>query len=255
MGIGSIVKGAAKYFAKNAPYFLTSAGVVGAGATVIIGAKKIPEAKIEIENLKASNPEATIKDLAKVAYKPLVPVIFMGGASVACIVGANCVQAKRLTAVSAAYKMTRKSLDNLNETLDKIPGKPKEKVKDFLAEKMVKDNPPKDSEVIQVSDIPEADKTLCLDAITGRYFESSAERIRQRWNELMSELMDCNDISYNDYCWAQEIAPVEIGGELIWSLDTTGVPELSFSSALTDDDKPVLVIHTTLPVSRRVYCK
>ena len=256
MSIVTIAKTASKVLVRNAPHILTSCGIVGGVGTVILGAKKIPEAKIEIEKKKAElGDECKTIDKVKAAAKPMAPVICLGGTSLGCVLGANVVSSKRLGSVTKAYKLTSKSLEEWKASaIESVGARGKEKLMDSISEKLIKDNPPKEDEIVRVDGIPEADKNLCLDAISGRYFESSAEKIRQAFNYIASDVIECDTVTLNDYYYHLELPPIELGQDLEWSLTSTGVPSTYFSSALKDDDRPCLVCHIDpMPVSKHTY--
>ena len=108
-------KMAKKVVQKKSPEILTGLGIAGMITTVVLAVKATPKAldlideEIDNQNRKLSQEEPQINKLkpvetVKVAWKPYIPAVLLGGASVACLIGANTVSARRHAALYSAYE-------------------------------------------------------------------------------------------------------------------------------------------------------
>ena len=80
-----------------------------------------------------------------------------------------------------------------------------------------------------------------MDGFSGRYFTSTMERIRKAQNDLNYKLLNEVYASLNDLYEYLDLAPIGAGDELGWT--TNHQLDLSFSSTLTEDGHPCLVIN------------
>ena len=83
--------------------------------------------------------------------------------------------------------------------------------------------------------------TLCYDVISGRYFKSDIEKIRQAVNNVNYRMKYEDYIAVNDFYEEIGLGPIQIGNELGWHIDD-GYLDVCFSSKLTGDGTPCLVL-------------
>ncbi len=84
---------------KNSPAILTGLGIAGGITTTVLAVKATPKALKLIEEAekeknkarKADEPniKLTTPEVIKAVWKPFLPVVAMGGASIACVIGTN----------------------------------------------------------------------------------------------------------------------------------------------------------------------
>lgn len=225
---------------KHSPEILTGIGIAGMITTTVMAVRATPKALILIEERKeeigAEKLEAM--DMVKTTWACYIPAAITGTLSVACLIGASSVNARRNAALATAYTLSESALkDYQGKVIEMFGEKKNEAVKDAVAKDKVEKNPVVTREVI----ITEKGNTLCYDAISGRYFKSDIEKIKKAECELNRQMLDDMYVSLNDFYYEIGLDSVKLGDELGWNVDS-GYIDLSFSSQLASDETPCLVI-------------
>lgn len=225
---------------KHSPEILTGIGIAGMITTTVMAVRATPKALILIEERKeeigAEKLEAM--DMVKTTWACYIPAAITGTLSVACLIGASSVNARRNAALATAYALSESALkDYQGKVIEMFGEKKNEAVKDAVAKDKVEKNPVVTREVI----ITEKGNTLCYDAISGRYFKSDIEKIKKAECELNRQMLDDMYVSLNDFYYEIGLDSVKLGDELGWNVDS-GYIDLSFSSQLASDGTPCLVI-------------
>ena len=225
---------------KHSPEILTGIGIAGMITTTVMAVRATPKALILIEERKeeigAEKLEAM--DMVKTTWSCYIPAAITGTLSVACLIGASSVNARRNAALATAYTLSESALkDYQGKVIEMFGEKKNEAVKDAVAKDKVEKNPVVTREVI----ITEKGNTLCYDAISGRYFKSDIEKIKKAECELNRQMLDDMYVSLNDFYYEIGLDSVKLGDELGWNVDS-GYIDLSFSSQLASDGTPCLVI-------------
>lgn len=225
---------------KHSPEILTGIGIAGMITTTVMAIRATPKALILIEERKeeigAEKLEAM--DMVKTTWACYIPAAITGTLSVACLIGASSVNARRNAALATAYTLSESALkDYQGKVIEMFGEKKNEAVKDAVAKDKVEKNPVVTREVI----ITEKGNTLCYDAISGRYFKSDIEKIKKAECELNRQMLDDMYVSLNDFYYEIGLDSVKLGDELGWNVDS-GYIDLSFSSQLASDGTPCLVI-------------
>lgn len=225
---------------KHSPEILTGIGIAGMITTTVMAVRATPKALILIEERKeeigAEKLEAM--DMVKTTWACYIPAAITGTLSVACLIGASSVNARRNAALATAYTLSESALkDYQGKVIEMFGEKKNEAVKDAVAKDKVEKNPVVTREVI----ITEKGNTLCYDAISGRYFKSDIEKIKKAECELNRQMLDDMYVSLNDFYYEIGLDSVKLGDELGWNVDS-GYIDLSFSSQLASDGTPCLVI-------------
>lgn len=231
---------------KHSPEILTGIGIAGMITTTVMAVQATPKALILIEEKK--NDEHTDKltpvETVKAAWVCYIPAAVTGVMSVVCLVGASSVNARRNAALATAYTLSESALKGYREKVIETIGEKKERdVRDTIAKDQVTKNPVIGREII----ITDRGNTLCLDVLSKRYFKSDIDKIRKAENELNRQMRDEMFISLNEFYDELGLDHIEIGDDFGWDIDN-GYIDLDFSSQLTDDGTPCLVIgHNNKP--------
>ena len=224
---------------KKSPEILTGLGIAGMVTTTVLAVKATPKVLQLIEAEKErKNDELKPIDTIKVAWKPYIPALVTGTVSIACLVGASSVNARRNAALATAYQLSTTALADYKEKVVETIGEKKEQViKDKVAQKKVEENPVSKSSII----VSDKGNTLCYDATVGRYFYSDIETIKKAANE-MNRRMVLGEmyVSLNEFYTELGLPTTEIGDEIGWSVDTMIEPDLS--SQIADDGRPCVVL-------------
>lgn len=238
--LSSISKGIRGAITKHSPEILTGIGIAGMITTTIMAVRATPKALILIEERKEEIDvdKLTPIELIKTTWTCYIPAAITGGLSIICLIGASSVNARRNAALATAYTLSESALKEYQEKVIETIGEKKEQsVRDAIAKDRIDKNPVSSREVI----ITEKGNTLCYDTISGRYFKSDIDKLKKVENELNRRMRDEMYISLNEFYYEIGLNPISIGDDIGWNIDH-GYIELNFSSQLTDDGNPCLVI-------------
>lgn len=230
---------------KHSPELLTGIGIAGMVTTVVLAVRATPKALRLIDEKKADIPEENIPriEAVKAAWKVYVPAVLTGILSTICLIGANSVNQRRNAAIAAAYSLSESALKEYREKVVETIGERKEQaIRDDIAKDRIIENPVR--EVI----VSDRGSTLCYDSLSGRYFKSDIEKLRRIVNDLNCRMRDEMFISLNDfYCAVDnpDLGSTKLGDMLGWNIDK-GYIDLNFSSQLTTDGTPCLVLDYTV---------
>ncbi len=239
--LAKLVSNTRQFANRHSPEILTGIGIAGMITTTVLAVRATPKALQLIEEKKNEDwvDELSPLEVVKTAWKPYVPAAVTGVASVACLIGASSVNAKRNTALATAYKLSETALSEYREKVIETIGEKKEKtVRDKVAEERVKKNPVSKSEVIVTNN----GTTLCFDPISARYFKSSIDKIKRAENELNKQMLHdiSGYVSLNDFYDELGLDHTSVGDDLGWNVDR--LIDISFSSQLNDNGEPSVVL-------------
>lgn len=245
--IAKVVKKVSHTVSKNSPAILTGLAIAGVVSTTVLAVRATPKAlqliEVERQNQEADDesgciPELSKVDIVKTTWKCYIPAALMGGATIACVIGANTISTRRNAALAGVYTLTEAALKEYQAKVVETIGETKnEKIKDEIAKERIQANPVGANEVI----ITGNGEMLCYDVLSGRYFKNDIENIRKLQNELNRDLLNQMFISLNDVYYALGLANTKMGNELGWSVED-GLIDFDFRSQLTEDGVPCLVI-------------
>ena len=243
--MGNFLNRAKGFFEKNSSTIAIVTGAIGLIVGGIMAAKATPKALNAIENKKENleKEELTPKETIQTVWKYYIPAIVSDGLSIGLIVAGLTVNEKKNTALTAAYTISETALQEYQDkVIEKIGKKKNQEIHDEIAKDHIEENPVNDKQVI----ITRRGETLCYESISGRYFKSDIETIRQRINELNSEIIQQMYVSLNDVYYSLELPSLDIGERLGWNVDN-GLIEVEFSSQLASDGTPCLVLQYLHP--------
>jgi len=228
---------------KNSPTILTGLAVAGLVSTVISAINATPKALnlLEAERGESHNDadELTKLDVIRITWKCYIPATAIGITTILCIIGANSINLRRTAALASVYSITETAFKEYRSKVVQTIGKSKElAVRDEITSDRIKKNPQGSNEVIFTG----KGEVLCYDTLSGRYFKSDIEHIRKTINDLNRDLLSEMFLTVNELYDAIGLAPTKLGYDMGWDLDK-GLLEISFSSQLTDDGNPCLVLN------------
>ncbi len=237
--ISNALKVAKMAFAKHSPEILTGIGITGMIAATVTAVRVTPKALrlIDEREIKEDKRLGTL-EVVETTWKCYIPVVVTGCLSVACLIGANSVNTRRNAALATAYSISETALREYQEKAVDVVGAKKERaIRDAVAEEKLKKDPVTDKQVIVTSN----GENLCYDVLSGRYFKSDIEKIRQAVNTLNMRMLTDQYISLNDFYYEVGLPCIKLGEDLGWNIDK-GHIDVEFGSHLTADGVPCLVI-------------
>lgn len=245
MRLNTIFKSVAKTVTNNSPTILTVMGVVGVATTATLtgratiqAVRLLDDVKIkvaEVEEVDVDEVKLSKRVVAETVWTLYIPVVLSGATTIACIIGAHSIHARRNAALLTLYTLSDKAYSEYKDKTKELFGeKEAVKIKEAVAQDHVSDNPPNPNEVVVVG----KGTMLCREPITGRYFESDYEEIRKSINDLNQLRITDSYVSLNDFYSLLGLETTEIGEELGWNQDR--VIEIDPTSVLSTDGRPCL---------------
>lgn len=244
LNMSTIVRSIRASMKKHSPEILTGLGIAGMVVTTVMAVKATPKALKLIEQKKEEKETDKLTPIAiiKTAWLCYIPSVIMGSVSICCLIGASSVNLRRNAALAAAYTLSEDALKDYREKVVEVLGDKKEQtIRDEVAKDKVNKNPVANSEVI----IVERGNTLCYDSISGRYFKSDIDKIKKAVNDLNRQMRDEMYISLNEFYYEIGLSGTKIGEDIGWNIEK-GYIDINFSSQLTEDSTPCLVLDYSL---------
>lgn len=230
---------------KHSPEILIGMGIAGAASSVIFAVKATPKAMILLEEkrqeLGVEKLEA--KEIIKTAAPVYIPTAVSFGVSVACIVGASSVNARRNAALTAAYTLSESTLRTYRDKVLETVGEDKEReIQQKAAIEQQQKTPEPQALVVSSA----AGQLKCFDSLSGRYFVSTKNEIDKAVNEFNRQLRDDMRISLNDWYDLIGLDTNKLGDMLGWDIER-GYVETCYASRLDEDGLPCLVVNYVEP--------
>lgn len=248
MNIQGLAKHVERVAVDNSPAILTAIGVTGTVTTAIFASKASFKAadiirEMESEDGVLEDPKQRLVERTKATWQLYIPAVGVGTATIACIVFANQIGTRRAAAMAAAYSMSEKAFSEYREKIvEKVGATKEQEARDEIAQERVERNP-LGSQVIVMNDR----EVLCFDQYTGRYFNSDMETLKQAQNKINYRMIRENYASLNDFYDCVGLDWVPTGDDIGWNSEQ--MLELSFTTVLSDDQRPCIAIDFhTVPV-------
>lgn len=251
LNFSKLIKNTQFVLSKHSPEILTGLGIAGVITTTVLAVKATPKALRCIDDAAYEKEELSLTGVEKVkaCWKCYIPAAITGTVSIACLIGASSVNARRNAALATAYKLSETALTEYREKVVETIGEKKERsIKDAIAKDSIKNNPISQQNVI----ITGKGDTLCYDKLFGRYFKSDIETLKKIENELNRRMFSECYVSLNDFYYEVGLDGVDAGEDLGWNIDN-GYIDLDFSSQLSTDGQPCLVVSFKIPPKYDYY--
>lgn len=235
---------------KHSPEILTSIGITGMIGTTVMAVAATPKALRLIEDKKEEldTDELTKREVIQSCWKCYVPSMITGAASIACLIGATSINNRRNVVLATAYKISESTLKEYRDKVVDVLGEEKEQeIRDEIAKDRVQQRPISENIII-----PSKGDTLCYDSISGRYFNSDVDKIRKAENKLNKGLLNEPYMSLNDFYDFIGLPATKIGEELGWKYNGDMV-EIEFSTTMSEDDRPCIVISYSIEPIRNYH--
>ena len=253
MTLSDFAKRAEKLIVDNSPSILTAIGVTGTVTTAYLTGKASFKAG-EVLNAhplvgtKEASSDGHIyvykKDVVKVVWKLYLPAAASGVLTIACIVFANRIGARRAAAVAAAYSLSEKAFSEYKDkVVEKVTPKKEKEIRDDLAQDRVNRNPLSKNQVI----ITGNGDVMCYDQPTGRYFKSNVESLRRAENDINQQVIGNMYAPLSDFYNLLKLTSTPYSEEVGWT--TEKLLEIEFSTTLSDDNQPCICInYNVIPI-------
>jgi hypothetical protein len=257
VNLAGIARQTERFVINNSPVILTAIGVTGVLTTALLVGKASFKASelIRDEQLlfdKHAPIDAYYGPTEKFhrVWRLYVPAAGTAALTIAAIICANRISARRAAALAAAFSISERAFEEYQSKVVERMGERKEvALRDELAQERLNRDPVSKREVI----IAGTGEVLCYDAYTGRYFLSSMETLKKAQNEINYKVTHGHFVSLTDYYDLIGLPSTTVSEEVGWNLDK--LLELSISTGLSDDDRPCLVMNFEVTPSRSNFRK
>lgn len=244
MSFDRIMRKTGNFLNKNTPAILTGLSVAGVISAVGLAIKATPEAHREIQDARSElGEDLTPVDKVRLVWRHYVPTGAVVVLTVGTIIGAQSISHRRQAMIMSAYALTETSFrEYQTKVRDELGEKKEDEIRDKIAQDHIMDVPMVNSQVIVTGN---GDVT-CFDSLSGRYFTSSMETIRQSVNDINEQCLNQENASQNEFYDKIGLSGVKFGEDQGWRVDH--LMKLHYTSEL-HDGKPVLVLeYPHLPI-------
>ena len=247
LDVAKLFRSAKLWTTKHSPEILTGIGIAGMVTTTVLAVKATPKALILLEDAEYEKKERlTALEAVKVAWKPYIPAAVTGIASMACLIGASSVSARRNAALATAYQLSTTALSEYKEQVIETIGEKKEElVREKVSQKQLDKLPVTNNEILMTGN----GTSLCLDPLSKRLFTCDIEVIRKAEIALNKQMQQtiCGSVSLNDFYNEIGLEPIDIGDDLGWNANY--LIDLDDHPGKSKDDKLCWVIgHNNAPI-------
>lgn len=248
--IAKVGKNIEKFTIDNAPTILTGVGVVGTLATAFLTGKGTVEAVKRVnekkfikhlhqdatETVKMGTEELSKFDVVKLTWTCYLPPVAAATITIGSIVMANRISAKRIAALAAGYGLLEGRMDEYKAKMQEKLGIKKEtEARDEIAQDRVNASPPDATIIVSEG------KTMFKDEPSGRYFESTMEKIDRAINELNDRIIKKEYAVLSDWYEMIGLPPTSLSEDYGWTISNELV-DMSKHAVITQDGKPVICL-------------
>lgn len=198
-----------KFLRRNSSTILTCVGAVGVVATSVIAVKATPKVLTLIEKAEEEKGDKLTKwETVKVAGPTYIPAVITGAATIACIFGSNVISKHQQAALMSAYALLDSSYKEYQNKVDELYGED--------AGKQVRAEIAKDKYTGDGT-LSDDNTKLFYDFFSGRYFESTMERVLKAEYETNRALYVNYSVGLNEFYEALGIEPMAEFEDMGWS--------------------------------------
>lgn len=247
MNISGMASRVAKFASDNSPAILTAIGVVGTLTTAVLtGKAAFRAAQIlddrETEIIRDNEDPLNSREKVYLTWKLFIPPVVVGGLTIASIIGSNRIEARRASALVAAYALSERAFDEYkNKIVEKMGERKEIAVRDEIAQDRITRNPPSAELMAWEED---GKSQLCCDLFTGRYFLGSVEGIRRAENDINFQIIGSNYASVSDFYERVGLARTSMSDDFGWNLDKP--LDVHISTAMTPLGRPCITFDFTV---------
>lgn len=245
MNLSVLGKATQRFVIDNSPQILTVVGVVGTVSTAVLTGKAAYKAA-QVLNENGREVYVTLEPKEKLAltWKLFVPAVGTSALTIVCIIGANHINGSRAAGLATAYLLSEKTFDEYRaKVIEKMGPKKEQEARDEIAQERVHRND--DSSLIVVS----GTDVVCYDMFSDRYFTGSMEGLKQAQNNLNHRMLSDGYASLADLYELIGLPITKYSEQIGWVSDE--LLELTFSTVLSEDQRPCLAIDFRTKPNRR----
>lgn len=237
----------------NFPQILSAAAIAGVVGTVVLAVKATPHALADIEHAKENKQIDTDlanleefprvvtlskREIVEATWRVYIPATACGIATIACIVGSNAVGLRRNAALLGAYTLVDTSFrEYKDKVIEHVTQQKAQKIDDEIMADKIAANPPKTETII----VTGGGDQLCYESLTGRYFKSTAEKIRRSAQDIDARILQGDAYaSLNEFFDELGLDHTSMGSLMGWNIECR--LKVVFSSHITEGEQAALAV-------------
>ena len=228
----------------HGPAIATGFGIACAAFAAVKAVKETPKAMKILEEKKEEEgvDNLTPVQIVKATWKCYLPSVIIFLLAVVTTIGGHQVTTRRAAAFATAYSLSEEARKEYQAAAKAVLGDGKEQeIRDKVAQDKLDRNPLRQDAVVPTG----VGNVLCFDALSGRPFMSTRDRIEKVVVKLNQEMMNGYQewISVNDYYSAIGLSPTDAGDLLGWNVKTQIDPDFRYASGTGDyEGVPCLIV-------------
>ena len=197
------------FLGRNASTILTCIGGIGVIATAVMSAKATPKAMTRIALAREEKGEELTKfEKVQAAAPSYIPAVLMGVSTIACVFGANILNKRNQAALMSAYALLDNSYKDYKKKVIDIYG---EEADAEVRTAIAKDRYEEGSMIVNPGN------QLFYDEFSGRYFESTMEKLISAQYAINRKIQLEGGAYLNEFYEELDIPPTDYGDHLGWS--------------------------------------
>lgn len=197
------------FLGRNASTILTCIGGIGVIATAVMSAKATPKAMTRIALAREEKGEELTKfEKMQAAAPSYIPAVLMGVSTIACVFGANILNKRNQAALMSAYALLDNSYKDYKKKVIDIYG---EEADAEVRTAIAKDRYEEGSMIVNPGN------QLFYDEFSGRYFESTMEKLISAQYAINRKIQLEGGAYLNEFYEELDIPPTDYGEHLGWS--------------------------------------
>ena len=198
-----------KFLSRNASTILTCIGGAGVIATAVMAVKATPKAETLIALAKEEKGEELTKlEKVQAAAPVYIPAVLVGASTIACIFGANILNHRQQASVMSAYALIDSSFKDYKKKVEELYG---EEAGAEVRASVAKGKYEEGSMLVHPGN------HLFYDEFSGRYFESTMEKLISAQYAINKKISLTGGAYLNEFYEELDIPPTDYGEHLGWS--------------------------------------
>lgn len=177
----------------------------------------------------------TTKEVIFATWKCYIPTFVMTGLAIGCFVAAHRSDSLQKAALASAYSLVEKTYDKYKDKVVEVIGEEKNnEIKEQIAKEELQS-----SDAEQIIPIGNGEH-LCYDGISGRYFKSDIETVREAINDFNYILNNDFYQDLNDWYIRLGLPQIQLGDMMGWNSDKH--LDITFTSTIAANGEPCIVL-------------
>lgn len=251
MDLSLITKNTGMLLKQNSSTILTGLGVAGSIGSFVLAVKATPLAvrKLDVayqdknnalydENGETELPAVPLTkiEVIRTVWKDYVPAVGLQVVTIGCIVGSQSINLRKQAALISAFGISEAALREYQERMAVETPTKDRKVRDDIARDKMENDPVSSKEVLLIGNGDQ----LFYESHTGRYFNSTMQKVQKAVNDLNFQVLNQDYASQNDFYNMIGLPTVTQGDEMGWT--TEHKLDIDYSAQISDTDLPAVVL-------------